>query len=62
MATPLLSRFDLVILLLDEQNKDWDTKVCDFILRGVSLINFIHINPTDLIGNTYPRKFLILTY
>ncbi len=36
MATPLLSRFDLVILLLDEQNKEWDNKVCDFILRGVS--------------------------
>lgn len=34
IASPLLSRFDVILTLLDEHNPDWDRQLSSFVLNG----------------------------
>lgn len=37
VPSPLLSRFDLVLILRDERNVEWDTAVVDHVLFGTEI-------------------------
>ncbi len=39
LLTPLLSRFDLVLLLLDSPIKEWDRLACAYLLQGKDLFS-----------------------
>lgn len=47
MSTPLLSRFDVILLMLDTPNKEWDSLASRFLLQGKDpsskILNFFEL-------------------
>ncbi|KAJ1825941.1 DNA helicase mcm9 [Coemansia sp. RSA 2703] len=37
LSSPLLSRFDLIMVLLDTRNDQWDMRVAEYLLEGADL-------------------------
>ena len=48
MASPLLSRFDLVLVLIDEKNLHWDSVVSDYLLLGEEVDHQKNTETSDL--------------
>ena len=53
LPSPLLSRFDLIFILVDQVNPEVDTENCNFILEKVKLFLRLSLNNSN-------TKFLIV--
>jgi DNA helicase MCM9 len=40
LSSPLLSRFDLILLTLDTPNPEWDNIAATFIIEGIDLLGW----------------------
>lgn len=56
IASPLLSRFDVVLTLLDQQNEDWDKQLSSFILNGYE--TFSNEGTEDIWSTERLRQYL----
>lgn len=44
LSSPLLSRFDLILLTLDTQNQEWDNIAASFITEGIDVLGSMRNN------------------
>lgn len=58
IASPLLSRFDVVLTLLDQHNEDWDLKLSSFILNGYKSKEEDRESSSDLWSTERLRQYL----
>lgn len=58
IASPLLSRFDVVLTLLDQHNEDWDFKLSSFILNGYKSKDENKEGDSDLWSTERLRQYL----
>jgi DNA helicase MCM9 len=47
LSSPLLSRFDLILLTLDTPNREWDTMAAAYITEGIDLLGWSQLVCAD---------------
>lgn len=52
IAAPLLSRFDVILTLVDQHEEDWDSRLAEFIMNGYQNVTAEDEKPTEELWST----------